>query len=168
LEAELLDFIANTASPEMPLICPQEKDFLLLLKIGLRVMVFIASTSILWSQSKPSSNSVPPTIVKDAQATSIIEQLLIKAGADAAAKDLALTAQGKITYYWAGKEVSGQATIKERGSDQVRIDSVLDSGTRTIIINRTSGVLKDASGKSTLIPFHNLENLTCLIFPYAR
>jgi hypothetical protein len=134
---------------------------------GVRLIWLVFVSAILWGQSKPASVS-PVEVARDTQATTILNDLLSKAGVGTTLTHLPLTADGTITYYWAGRAVSGQAKIKERGCEQLRMDAALESGTQSIILNGSSGVLIDINGQSTSIPFHNLKNLACLVFPYGR
>jgi hypothetical protein len=78
------------------------------------------------------------------------------------------TATGDITYYWAGQEEKGSATVRGRGLNELRFDSVLANGTRSWAVDEGTGNLRDTNGKITPIPFHNAITLGSLIFPSAR
>jgi hypothetical protein len=89
-------------------------------------------------------------------------------GLPAIAAVLDFKATGNITYFWAGEEVTGTATIKGRGIDQYRIDSTLSSGNYTLVVSKGSGELKDIRGRTTPISFANAVNKGNLIFPLAE
>jgi hypothetical protein len=78
------------------------------------------------------------------------------------------TATGNITYYWAGKEETGSVTVRGKGLDELRFDSVLANGTRSWAVHGGSGSLLDSTGKSTPMSFHNAIALGSLTFPFAR
>lgn len=75
-------------------------------------------------------------------------------------------ATGTITYFWAGEEVQGAATVKARGYDQFRLDANLPEGTRSYSVSHAVGFLKDQNGSLSEIPEHNTVNTGILSFPY--
>ena len=77
------------------------------------------------------------------------------------------TAAGTITYYWAGQQVQGTATLRARGFDQFRLDANIPNGTRSYVVSHGVGWLKDTSGSITAIPYFNTINIGILSFPYA-
>lgn len=75
-------------------------------------------------------------------------------------------ATGTITYFWAGEEVTGPATVRGRAPDQFRLDANLPEGTRSYVVSHGRGALQETDGKLTEIPYHNTVNLDVLTFPY--
>jgi hypothetical protein len=65
------------------------------------------------------------------------------------------TASGTITYFWAGKEVTGPVTIKARGLDQFHLQADLPDGTRSFTVSHGKGSLTEFDGKISEVPFHN-------------
>ena len=107
------------------------------------------------------------TATSDPQAVALLNQSLSAAGgvqALAAIRDFAAT--GTITYYWAGQQVAGTATVRARGFDQFRLDSIIPDGTRSYAVSHGVGSLKDTSGAVTSIPYFNTVNIGLLSFPY--
>jgi hypothetical protein len=76
-------------------------------------------------------------------------------------------ASGTITYFWAGKQVSGSVTIKAQGLDQFYMESKLPMGTRRIAVNRGEGALIETDGSKTKIPYHNAINEAVPLVPQA-
>jgi hypothetical protein len=111
----------------------------------------------------------PPVPVREQQAVSVLTQALSAAGGlPAIAAVLDFKATGNVTYYWAGQDVTGTATIKGRGTTQFRIDSTVSDGTYTLLVNNQSGELKDVRGRKTPISFANAVNKGNLIFPLGE
>ncbi len=103
----------------------------------------------------------------DAQAVAILQQSLIAAaGTRGLANIQDFTASGTITYFWAGQQVQGTATVRGRGSDQFRLDASVPQGTRSHAVSHGLGALKEVSGKISQIPYHNTVNVGILSFPY--
>ena len=75
------------------------------------------------------------------------------------------TATGKITYFWAGEEVSGTATLLGRRGGQFRLDAQLPNGTRSIRVSRGTGWIKEPDGKVRAIATHNAINMGIMTFP---
>ncbi len=114
--------------------------------------------------STPAASQTAPS---NTQAVTILQQALSAAGGavgHGSIQDFA--ASGTITYFWAGEQVQGPATVKGRGPDQFRIDANLPEGTRTYVLNHGAGQLKDAAETLSSIPLHNTVNLGILTFPY--
>lgn len=76
------------------------------------------------------------------------------------------TATGTITYYWAGQQVQGSATVRGRGIDQFRLDANLNAGIRSYSVSHGTGALKDTDGTVTKIPYHNTLSAGILTFPF--
>ncbi len=82
----------------------------------------------------------------DPQAVAILQQALIAAGGTRGLATIQdFTATGTITYFWAGQQVAGTATVKARGADQFRIDANLAQGTRSHAVSRGRGALNRSS-----------------------
>lgn len=65
------------------------------------------------------------------------------------------TAQGTITYFWAGQEVQGAATVRGRAPDQFRLDASLPEGTRSYVLAHGQGLLKTSDTQIKQLAFHN-------------
>ncbi len=106
----------------------------------------------------------PPS---DPQAVAVLTQAINAAGGAArlgAIQDF--TAPGSITYFWAGAQVRGGATVRGRGWDQFRLDANIPDGTRSHAVSHGVGALNDTSGRVNPIPYHNTINMGILTFPY--
>lgn len=125
-----------------------------------------ASTSST-STAVPENGSGPSVNVKDPKALSLIGTAITAMG-DPSGSVQDFTATGDITYYWAGKEEKGSATIEGKGADQLRFDSALANGTRSWVVHGGTGNIRDVDGKVRSIPFHNAVVLGNLIFPLGR
>jgi hypothetical protein len=112
--------------------------------------------------TNPSSTTVDP------QALNLITASIGAMGGAQGTAVQDFTATGNVTYYWAGKEENGTATVRGKGLNELRFDSVLANGTRSWAVNAGSGSLRDTNGKITPIPFHDAITLGSLIFPFAR
>jgi hypothetical protein len=114
--------------------------------------------------SFPSAARTPASIP---QPVAILTQALNAAGGTFGLSLIQdFTATGTITYFWAGDQVQGPATIRARGFNQFRLDAGLPSGMRTEVINRGAGQLKGSDGNLISLPLHNTVNLGILTFPY--
>jgi hypothetical protein len=106
---------------------------------------------------------------RDPQALAILQNALAHAdsrNALPAVKDFRET--GTITYYWAGQQVQGKATVRGLGLQRFRLDAQLPEGTRSWIVNRGTGWLKAADGRVTTIPYHNAVALGALTLPSLK
>ncbi len=107
------------------------------------------------------------TSTSSPQGASILAQALTAAGGTKALGAISdFTATGTITYFWAGKQVQGSATVLGRGYDQFRLDASLPQGTRSYAVGHGVGGLKDTNGKVTSIPSHNTINAGPITFPF--
>jgi hypothetical protein len=106
-------------------------------------------------------------VTKDPQGVAALAQAIT---ADGGAQLLGsvgdFTATGTITFFWAGQQVQGPATLRGRGTDQFRLDAVLSQGTRSYAVSHGWGKLKDTDGTVTPIPYHDTINIGVLSFPY--
>jgi hypothetical protein len=106
---------------------------------------------------------------KDPSAVSVLTQVLNTAGGASAVRAVQdYTATGDITYYWAGEDVLGSATLRGKGVSAFRLDANLPSGTRSWCVLNGEGKLMEADGKITSIPVHNALRLGVLSFPLRR
>ncbi len=122
-------------------------------------------SSFLFAQDNKAA-TVP---ARDVQAVDLLANAIAAAGGISALAPLqSFTGSGTITYYWAGKEVEGAATIRGRGLEQFRLDANLPSGTRSWTVSHGRGSLREADGSINTIPYHNAITLGSLTFPYSR
>jgi len=117
--------------------------------------------------AQPSGTSAPSQVT-DPKAAALVASAAAAMGGVQSLAVQDFTATGDITYYWAGTEEKGSATVRGKGLNELRFDSVLANGTRSWAVNAGSGSLRDTNGKITSIPFHNAITLGNLIFPAAR
>jgi len=112
---------------------------------------------------------------KDPKGVDVLIQSVNASGATNPLKPIQdFLATGTITYFWAGEQVQGPATVKGRAPDQFRLDANLPSspacvgcpGTRTYAVSHGQGALKDPDGALKPIPYHNTVNIGVLSFPY--
>ncbi len=106
---------------------------------------------------------------RDAQALAVLTQALNAAGgvtAVAAIQDF--TGTGTITYYWAGEEVKGSASIRGKGSAEFRLDATSPDGTRSWAVAGEKGTIIESNGTTSPIPYHNTVHLGLLTLPIAR
>lgn len=106
------------------------------------------------------------SVQRDEQAVSVISDTVNAGGGLAVFTSIAdFKASGKITYFWAGEEVQGAATIWARGTDQFRLDAKLHDGVRSFVVNKGLGSVHRTNGQPTLLPPHNTVNLGSLTLP---
>lgn len=106
---------------------------------------------------------------KSAQAVALLERsLAVAGGVNVLHQVRDFVATGTIVYNWGGKEVSGKAVVRGRGSDQFRLDASLPTGTRSWFVSHGSGELKEVDGTVSSIPYHNAINRSALIFPAMK
>lgn len=106
---------------------------------------------------------------KDPRAVATLTQVLNAAGGAAAIRAVQdFTATGSITYYWAGDEVRGTATLRGKGISAFRLDAALPSGARSWFVLNGDGKLRDTDGNVTDIPLHNALGLAALSVPLQR
>jgi len=106
---------------------------------------------------------------RDPQAVTLLTRALNASGAANPVNPLQdFVATGTITYFWAGEEVKGTATVRARGADQFRLDANLPEGMRSWVATARGGMLVEASGERKEIPLHNTINLGSVIFPYLN
>lgn len=107
----------------------------------------------------------PLSATKDPQAIAVLTQYINKAGgafAIAAVKDF--VASGTIDYNW-GEPTRGSLKVRARGTSQLRLDSYVDIGRRSWVINGDHGAFRNIDGSISPIPFHNAVNVGILYWP---
>jgi hypothetical protein len=102
---------------------------------------------------------------RDAQAITILGRVLNSSGGLAALGTITdSTSSGTITFFWAGEQISGTATLKSRGLKEFRMDFTLPDGTRKWIVNNGGGTYADVDGT---VRFDHEASAFGLGFPYA-
>lgn len=105
--------------------------------------------------------------IRDKEAVNIFSASIKAGGGEAALSKVEdFTATGSITYFWAGREVKGQAALKGNSRDEFRMDSNISSGIRSVVAGKNAAKITEANGDSREIPFHNTINLAALNFPF--
>ena len=75
------------------------------------------------------------------------------------------TAVGTITYFWAGKTVSGPVIIKGKEFNHFSLEADLPEGKRTIVLNQGEGRVTEPNGQTTKLPFHSAVTSAVPILP---
>lgn len=115
-----------------------------------------------------SAQQAAPTAQRDAGGINLLTQCLIAAGGASAVSAIQdFTGTGNITYFWAGRQVSGPATVRGLGASLFRLDAQLPDGPRSWLVTDTQGSSKKADGTISTISYSNAVNLGSLTFPYA-
>lgn len=106
------------------------------------------------------------SVQRDEHAVSVITDTVNAGGGLAVFGSLAdFKASGEITYFWAGEEVQGAATIRARGTDQFRLDAKLHDGIRSFVVNKGVGYVLRGNGQPSALPPHNTANFGSLTLP---
>ena len=128
------------------------------------VRPLVATTLFLLYSAAASAQLAP----EDSRAVSTLTQAFAVPGASTASGTQGFSGSGSIVYYWAGEEVRGSVSIRERGVDQFRLDAVLPEGTRSWAVSQGAGSIKDSDGTSTKIRSYNALNSGAIANPLAR
>jgi hypothetical protein len=130
----------------------------------------LAFVLILRASSQPSAQQTSGTSVqRDSQAVAILNQVLSGSGGASAVGTLQdFTESGKITYSWAGSDVTAPLSITAKGLDKFRMDAVLPEGNVSYIIHGLSGVSIFSNGVRTPAPSYNLFTIGSLTVPQIR
>lgn len=122
---------------------------------------------LLLSLHSASAQTTPA--VRDPQAITVLTEAVNAAGGMSAIASVQdFTGTGNITYYWAGQEVTGSATVRGLGSSLFRLDAELPDGTRSWAVTDTKGTLKNPDGTTSQIQYSNAISLGGLTLPYLR
>jgi hypothetical protein len=126
-----------------------------------------ASTAAVQSSgTTPQQTTTSPTPSKDPQAVTVMNQVLTVAGGAmgiAAIMDYAAT--GTITYYLGENNVQGIVSVRGSGLGQIRLDSTLPTGNRSLTIDGditvkgSDSIVTHLHGQTPLLP-------TRLVLPY--
>ena len=155
-------FAARLHSHYSILTNPTEEDWLMLLR---SVLSFLLSISTLLALSLAERPALAQAPASNPQAVSLLQQALDTSGMTVKSFRT-FTANGTITYFWAGEAVEGAATIRARGGDQFRLDANMPDGARSVSTDRRGGSRKGPDGKLVEIPAHNTLTAGILTFPY--
>jgi hypothetical protein len=132
-------------------------------------LVFLSMLSVLTFHARAQQNTSQSLPVRDPEAIQVLSQALKAAGGiPVIATTLDYTAQGNITYYWAGEEVHATATVKGRGTGQYRLDASLSNGIRSWAVSNGGGFIKEPTGAVKQIPYQNAVNFGSLTLPWAQ
>ena len=129
------------------------------------VLSFLLSISTLLALSLAARPALAQAPASNPQAVSLLQQALDTSGMTVKSFRT-FTANGTITYFWAGEAVEGAATIRARGDDQFRLDANMPDGARSVSTDRRGGSRKGPDGKLVEIPAHNTLTAGILTFPY--
>jgi hypothetical protein len=105
---------------------------------------------------------------KDPSSVALLYNVLAAAGVQSPVQVEAYSATGEITYFWAGKKVTGSVEVSGRGPDKFSLVASLPQGTTSWAVNGGAGVAKSVPGESTSIPYHNAVNAGSLTLPYSK
>src|SRR5579859_1547089 len=96
----------------------------------------------------PSTTLAQTSVQRDQQALTILSQAVAAGGSQDLLNSIQdFTEIGTVTYYLQ-EQVTGNATIKGRGSNQFKLGAGLSTGQRTIVVSANSGALIDVDGSS--------------------
>jgi hypothetical protein len=130
------------------------------------VLSLLFCTSSAWAQLAQQA-TIPASTPKDPQAVSVLNQALAVSGGTTAIEAVTdYTATGNVTYHWAGKDVQGSVTVNGRGSDQVRVDTNMPGGARSLVTSQGKTSQKAEDGgilQMSIIPPLSPGSLA---FPY--
>jgi outer membrane lipoprotein-sorting protein len=136
-----------------------------------RFVSFLLTAAILLLPIEASAQQAkqpsPTALVRDQQAVLLLTHALNAAGGSSISLVQDFTGTGNITYYWAGKEVTGTATVRGLGVTQFRLDAQLPEGPRSWVATDIQGTIKETDGKTKPIQYSNTVNLGSLTFPYT-
>lgn len=105
-------------------------------------------------------------VQRDQQALIVIAQTIAAGGGQDLLRSIQdLTETGNVTYYWS-EPVTATVTIKSRGLQQFRTDTVLSEGQRSTIVNGGGGSQIEVDGTIRTISGQSASDLGCLTFPY--
>ncbi|MGH9785024.1 MAG: hypothetical protein ACRD88_12665 [Terriglobia bacterium] len=131
--------------------------------MSLRVAIYFAVLAFAFKPTLGNAQSA----VSHPQGVAVLTQALNASGAANPLSPVrGFTAQGTITYFWAGDRVQAPATLRARGHNQFRIDANLPSGARSVAVNRLASARKDSDGRLTDIPAHNTMSMGFASLPY--
>jgi hypothetical protein len=90
---------------------------------------------------------------RDPQALAVLQSAIEAGGGKAFINNVRdFRATGTITYSWAGKNVKGIVEIQGRGLNQFRMDSHMEDGLHSIILNHGAGKAVDPNGMRVIPP----------------
>jgi hypothetical protein len=118
--------------------------------------------------SSPRLNSQQSTtaVQRDPQAIALLSQALTASGSATLTASLHdFTASGSITYFWAGSQVQGTATIRALGITSFRVDATLPEGVRSWVTTQDQGSIRETNGQVSPILWHNTIHLGALTLP---
>jgi len=118
--------------------------------------------------STQGTSTASRNVQRDPQAVIVLNRAITAAGglsALSAVQDL--RASGTIAFNWSDENVSGDVTIKSRGTEQIRLETNLPDGARIWIVSNGRRVKKDADG-ITIIPYRDPSSFANVPFPFAH
>ena len=132
-------------------------------RVVVTFLFFLFSSSHLKSQQ----SATPPR--RDPSAIQVLNQALATATANSAiatVKDFSGT--GSITYYWAGTQEQGAATIRALSTTNFRIDATLPGGVRSWLTTAGGSSIRETDGTVSPILWHNTIHLGGLCLPQLK
>jgi hypothetical protein len=121
-------------------------------RFQIRNLIFSLSFAL---QMLAQTQTATPQAVKHPEGVNVLTRCVVAVGGSQVINSIQdFTATGTITHFWAGEEVKGTATLRERGVDQIRIDSDLPSGPRSWAIKNGTASLR-RKGKEIGAPYQN-------------
>lgn len=126
----------------------------------------VAFLSLVLTLTASSQQTATLTVQRDPQAIALLNQAQkALGGASLIALLQDFTASGSITYFWAGSQELGTATLRALGMSSFRLDANLPQGTRSWSATSGKGYVKEPTGQVNPIPSHNTMHLPALSFP---
>ncbi len=133
----------------------------------MRVLSFFAALLVTLPNS-PASPQTASTVLRDSQALAVMQQAVAVGGSTSLGSIQDFTATGSITYFWAGSQVQGTATVRALATTSFRVDANLPQGTRSWVASYGSGTVRNTDGSLVPIPSNNTQNLGALTFPLLK
>jgi hypothetical protein len=128
--------------------------------------VILSFLLILSSSPRLNSQQSRATPQRDPQAIALLTQALTASGGATLTASLHdFTASGSVTYFWAGSQVQGTATIRALGVTSFRLDAALPEGVRSWATTQGQGLIKETNGQVSQILWHNTIHLGALNLP---
>src|SRR5438128_1558506 len=99
----------------------------------------LAAATVLLFCVATSAQTNSSTSAQDSQVVSALAQAFAVPGASVASAAQDSSGSGSIIYYWAGEQVKGTVSVRQRGTDQFRLDASLSAGTRSWSVSHGGG-----------------------------
>jgi hypothetical protein len=132
---------------------------------GLAASIWLISP-LATSPAQHAAEPAQPAALSDPSAVAALRGSLAAYGRLASGEPVTdFTAQGTITYFWAGQQVQGPAVVRGRAPDEFRLDANLPQGTRSYTLSHGMGWLRTFDGTVRQLALQNTINVGTIAFP---